>query len=301
MDHRPIRGIITPTVTPLKPDGAINPAMIRPLVDFLIDRGIAGIYPLGSTGEGPLFSIAERKAIAEATVAAVDGRVPVIIHCGAITTAETIALARHARHIGADAASVLTPWYYRLDDEALESHYRAVFEALPGFPIYLYNLPAFTGNSLSAALVTRLARNCQNCVGLKDSSGDLQTMFATNHLREGGFNTCIGPDMLILAGLAMGLDAAVSGHSNIFPELVVGIHRAVAAGDLAAARRLQGQLKALGAVIAGAGGLPVFKALLAERGLAVGGVRAPLRSPAEERLRACVAQLQALKADLSPA
>ena len=299
MTYQPIHGVITPTVTPLTPSGEFNPAAIRPLVDFLIARGIRGIYPLGTTGEGPLFTLAERKAIAAAAVEAVSGRVPVIIHAGAISTAETLELARHARDIGADAASVITPWYFRLDEAALETHYRTLYEALPDFPIYLYNLPALAGNALSAALVTRLARDYEHCVGLKDSSGDLQTMFATNHLREGRFNTCIGPDMLILAGLSMGLDASVSGHSNVFPEIVVGIYDAFAAGDLAAARAAQRQLKAAGEVIASAGGMPVFKALLRARGLDVGGVRAPLQSPPEEAVRACLAQLRALKVDTS--
>ncbi len=151
MAYQPIRGVITPTVTPLKANGDINPDMVRPLVDFLIDRGISGIYPLGSTGEGPLFSTDERKAIAAATVEAVAGRAPVIIHTGAISTAEALELTRHARDIGANAASVITPWYFRYSDEALLLHYRAIYEALPDFPVYLYNLPALTGNSLSAA------------------------------------------------------------------------------------------------------------------------------------------------------
>ena len=228
MTYQPIHGVITPTVTPLKPNGDINPAMIAPLVDFLIDRGISGIYPLGTTGEGPLFTLEERKAIAAATVDAVAGRVPVIIHTGAISTRETLDLTRHAHAIGATAASVITPWYFGHGEAALEAHYRAILEALPDFPIYLYNLPAMTGNSLPAALVTRLARTYSNCVGLKDSSGDLQTMFATNHLKDSRFNTCIGPDMLILAGLSMGLDAAVSGHSNVVPEIVIGIYDACA-------------------------------------------------------------------------
>ncbi len=299
MTYKPIRGVITPIVTPLKPNGDINPAAITPLVDFLIDRGIAGIYPLGSTGEGPLFTTAERKTIAAATVEAVAGRRPVIVHTGAITTAETIDLTRHAQAVGADAASVIAPWYFRLDEDALEVHYRTVYEALPDFPIYLYNLPALTGNTLSAALIMRLARDYEHCVGLKDSSGDLQTMFAANHLSEGRFNTCIGPDMLILAGLSMGLDASVSGHSNALPELVVGIYNAVAAGDLPAARTRQRQLKAAGEVIANAGGLPLFKALLRARGLDVGDVRAPLQSAPEATVRACLAQLRALKVDLS--
>ena len=93
MTYQPItRGVICPTITPLKRNGDINSDMIRPLVDFLIDKGIAGIYPLGSTGEGPLFSTDERKAVAAATVEAVAGRVPVIVHTGAMTTAETIEL-----------------------------------------------------------------------------------------------------------------------------------------------------------------------------------------------------------------
>ena len=294
------RGVICPTVTPLKPNGEINSDMIAPLVDWLIDKGVAGIYPLGSTGEGPLFTTDERKAVAAATVDAVAGRVPVIVHTGAITTAETIELTRHARDIGADAASVITPWYYQQSEAALEAHYRAIFEAAAGFPVWLYNLPKFANNNLSAALVTRLAREYENCVGLKDSSGDLQVMCAVNHLQGGRFNTAIGPDNLILAGLAMGLDCSVSGNCNHFPEIVVGIHDAFHAGDLITAQALQRQLKAASDVVGSAGWLTAVKGILSERGLPVGGVRPPMMSASSETIRACIAQLLALKVDLSP-
>lgn len=300
MPYQPIQGVICPTVTPLKPDGAINRDMIRPLVDFLIDKGVAGIYPLGTTGEGPLFSTEERKSVAAATVEAVAGRVPVIIHTGAITTGETIELTRHAQSVGADAASVITPWYFPLDDAALEAHYGAIYQAAPDFPVYLYNLPAMAQNSLSAALVTRLARRYENCVGLKDSSGDLSTMFATNHLQQGRFNTCIGPDGLILAGLSMGLDATVSGSLNYIPEIITGIYESFRAGDLARTRQLQQQQQAVSAVVSSGGWLPVVKGIMAERGLTVGGVRAPLLPASDEATRACIAQLRALKVDLSP-
>ena len=302
MTYQPIkRGVICPTVTPLKPDGEVNPDMIGPLVDFLIDRGVAGIYPLGSTGEGPLFTTEERKAVAAATVEAVAGRLPVIVHTGAMTTGETMALTRHAQSIGADAASVITPWYFQHSEEALEAHYRAILEAVAGFPVWLYNLPKFANNNLSAALVTRLARTYENCVGLKDSSGDLLTMCAVNHLQNGRFNTAIGPDNLILAGLALGLDCSVSGNSNHFPEIVAGIHAAFQAGDLAKARKLQKQLQAASEVIGSAGWLTAVKGVLAERGLPVGGVRPPMLRASEEAIRACIAQLRALKVDLSPA
>ena len=301
MKFEPIkRGVICPTVTPLKDKGEINPGMIKPLVDFLLAKGVKGIYPLGSTGEGPLLNVAERKAVAAATVEAVAGRVPVIIHTGAVSTRETLELTRHAQSIGADAASIITPFYYRHSDEALEAHYRAILEAVPELPVYLYNLPNFGNNTLSAELVTRLARRHSNCVGLKDSSGDLQTMCAVNHLAGGRFNTAIGPDSLILAGLAMGLDCSVSGNSNHFPEIVAGIHAAFHAGDLTKAQALQRQLNSASDVIRSGGWLTVVKGILAHRGLPVGGVRPPMLCATEETVRACLAQLRALKVDLSP-
>ena len=299
MSYQPIHGVITPTVTPLKSNGDFNPEMIGPLVDFLIGNGIAGIYPLGTTGEGPLFSVDERKVVAATTVEAVAGRVPVIIHAGAISTRETLALTRHACDISASAASVITPYFYPLSDEALERHYRAILEATPDFPVYFYNLPQMAGNRLTAELVARLARDYPNAVGLKDSSGDLGVMFATNRLREGRFNTAIGPDVLILAGLSMGLDASVSGSSNLIPETVVGIYNAVIAGDLDAARRGQRQLNTVGEVITASGWLPVIKGLMAQRGLPVGGVRPPLVNASEATIRTCVAQLTALRVNLS--
>lgn len=300
MNFTPIkRGVVCPTVTPLKDNGEINPDIIKPMVDFLIDRGVVGVYPLGTTGQGPFFSLEERKTIAAATVSAADGRTPVIIHTGAISTRDTLDLTRHAEAIGADAASVITPWYFQHSEAALEAHYRAVLEAAPDFPVYFYNLPKFAGNNLTAGLVTRLARDYENAVGLKDSSGDLLAMFAVNQLKDGRFNTAIGPDSLILAGLSMGLDCSVSGSSNYMPEIVAGIHDAFHAGDLKAARKLQKQLNAVSDVVGGGGWLTVVKGIMRHRGLPVGGVRAPMISASDETVRACIAQLRALKVDLS--
>ena len=300
MNFTPIkRGVVCPTVTPLKDNGDINPDIIKPMVDFLLDRGVAGVYPLGTTGQGPFFSLEERKAIAAATVSAAGGRSPVIIHTGAISTRDTLDLTRHAEAIGADAASVITPWYFQHSEAALEAHYRAVLEAVPDFPVYFYNLPKFAGNNLTAGLVTRLARDYENAVGLKDSSGDLLAMFAVNQLKDGRFNTAIGPDSLILAGLSMGLDCSVSGSSNYVPEIVAGIHDAFHASDLRAAQKLQRQLNAVSDVVGGGGWLTVVKGIMTHRGLPVGGVRAPMISASDETVRACIAQLRALKVDLS--
>lgn len=291
MNFQPIKGVITPMLTPFSADGAVNLDMIKPLTSFLLEHGIKGLFPLGTTGEGVLLSLEERKQVAEATVKAVDEAVPVIIHTGAITTAEALLLTHHAQSIGADAVAIVAPYYFRHTPQALEQHYRTLLEAVPDFPVYLYNFPAVTGNTLSLALVMRLADDYDNLVGLKDSSGDLQTMFETDHLHNGDFNTAIGPDHLILAGLAMGLDACVSGHSNVIPDIVVGLYNATTTGDIDQARNLQEKLNSVREILHYAD-LSIFKGVLSHRGLQMGGVRPPLLTASQDEINHCIQQLE---------
>lgn len=301
MSYQPIHGVITPIVTPFADTGEIHPSAIKPLADYLIGHGIKGIFPIGTTGEGVLLTTEERKTIAEATIKAVDGRVPVIIHTGAITTQHTLDLTQHAQSAGADAVAIVAPYYFQHTPQALETHYRTVIEANPDMPIYLYNFPAVTGNTLSRELVIKLAKHYDNVVGLKDSSGDLQTLFATNNLKKGHFNTAIGPDELILAGLSMGLDASVSGHANVIPEIVVSLYNATKAGNLEEAQSIQRLLIRVNNVLNSGGWLPLVKGVMQHRGLPVGGVRRPLLSADDEAIRACIGQLTALRVSLESA
>ena len=294
MTFKPIKGVITPTLTPFDDSGNVNLDAIQPLVDFLIGHGIKGVYPLGTTGEGVLLSNEERKLVAETTVKAVDGAVPVIVHTGTATTRDTIELTQHAYDVGADAVAVITPYYFQLSDEALEEHFSAVAESTPDLPIYLYKFPAVTGNTISIELVTQLANKHENIVGLKDSSGDLLTLFASNHLQKGQFNTAMGPDELIVGGLAMGIDASVSGHSNLVPEIVVGIYDAMAKGDLEEAKRYQYKLNAVNKILQTGSWLPLVKGLMIERGIPVGGVRRPLLTAPDALIQACVKEFKAL-------
>ena len=153
-----IKGVIVPLLTPFDERGALDTAAVARLVDFLIARGVHGLFPGGTTGEGPLLSTDERRALAEAVVRAADGRVPVIIHTGAITTHEAVTLTRHAQECGADAAALITPFYFHYSDDALFRHFATVCEAAPDFPIYLYNNPGVTGHVIDADLVARLVR-----------------------------------------------------------------------------------------------------------------------------------------------
>lgn len=289
-----IKGVIVPLLTPFDRQGALDHAALARLVEFLIARGVQGLFPGGTTGEGPLLTLDERRALAETVVRAADGRVPVIIHTGAITTRDAVALTRHAQACGADAAALITPYYFRYSDEALFRHFAAVCEAAPEFLIYLYNNPAVTGNAIDAGLVRRLAEAYPNVAGMKDSGGQLENLLRCMGLRGGAFNTASGNDGDILAALALGIDACVSGNANFVPELIVALYHAASSGDLARARALQLQVNSVRYLLEDGRDLSLFKAILQARGVPVGTVRAPLVPAPEDVARAKWQALQAL-------
>lgn len=290
-----IQGVIVPLLTPIRADTVDSDGLAR-LIEFVIERGVAGLFPLGTTGEGPLFTVAERKLAAEWVVKHAAGRVPVIIHTGTITTAETIDLTRHARDVGADAVAIVPPYFYKISDEALFEHFAAVALAVPDLPVYLYNNPGVTPNTLSTDLVVRLAGAFDNVIGLKDSGGGLATLFASRDLQNGEFNTASGPDGLILAAQAIGVDACVSGNANIVPELVVGLLKAAKRGDFETARRLQARLDDVRRILGDGADLSLYKAVCAKRGVPIGDVRAPLRQASADRISACWEQFSEILA-----
>lgn len=296
-----IKGVIVPPITPFDEQGQISSGSIRRLVDFLVERGIHGLFPGGTTGEGPLLAMSERRQLAEAFVEATDGRIPVIVHTGAITTADTLELTRHAQVIGAQAAAILPPYFYHHTDEALLCHFDRVAMHVPDFPIYLYNNPSVAGNSISLKVATSLVESCPNIVGMKDSSSSLETLFALSSLRNGDFNTASGNDGQILMGIAMGFDACVSGNANVVPELVVALYHAAAEGNLELARELQRKVDAVRRILEDGADLSLFKGILAQRGLAVGAVRAPLLQAPEAVITQRWHALNALGLDLAPA
>lgn len=289
-----IKGVIVPLLTPFDQTGAIDHRALERLVQFLIERGVNGLMPGGTTGEGPLLTLEERRALAETVVRAAAGRIPVIIHTGAITTREAVALTQHAQQCGASAAALVTPYFFHLTDDALFRHYVRVCESVPGFPIYLYNNPSVAGNAISAELAARIAEACPNLVGMKDSGGRLENLLRCMPLRDGTFNTASGNDGDILAALALGMDACVSGNANFVPELVTRLYHAALSGDLPAARRLQSQVNRVREILEDGRDLSLFKAMLSARGLPMGTVRAPLVPAPEDVARRKWLELQSL-------
>ncbi len=288
------QGLVVPLVTPLAAGGeSVDWGALPALIEFLIGRGVNGLMVCGTTGEGVLLTDEERQRIAVAAVQAAAGRVPVLVQTGAASTAETLVLTRHARACGADAATVVTPYYFRLPDAALIAHYTAVAESVPEFPIFLYNIPQNTGNSLTPAVVAEIARRCPNVVGIKDSSGNLAQLAEYRSGVSRRFYTLVGCDRLILAALASGADGAVAGNANAVPEPFVELFDAMAAGDLPRARLAQARITAVARILGDGSDLSLFKGVLKWRGLSVGPVRRPLLTADDDVVAAHIRELEA--------
>ena len=218
-----LRGALAAAVTPLREDGAaLDEDAFRPYLDFLAAGGLDGILALGTTGEGILLSAAERRRAADLFL---EGPLPVIVHCGAQTTAETAALAEHAGSSGAAGVAVIGPPYYAYDEEALFAHFSAAARACAPLPFYVYELKARSGYAVPVSVVERLRDEASNLAGLKVSDKPLDAV--KPYLLE-GLDVFIGAEELLPVEGAAG---TVSGLASVFPERVVALD---GVGDLRA-------------------------------------------------------------------
>lgn len=272
-----IHGVIPAVLTPFSSEGEVNESALREYVDFLIDKGVNGLFPLGTNGSGPLMSVEDRKKVITIVVDQTNKRVPVIVHTGAIATDETIEVTKHAASVGADAAAVVSPWYFPHDDASLEMHFSAVADAVPNLAIYLYNIPGNAKNDLKPKLVQKLAHKHENIKGIKDSSKDLARLQDYIAALGKGYDVVVGTDALVYPALAMGATGVVSAVGNCFPEVMVELYEAYQQQDLAKAKQLQYRANQVRDVLKlGAYITPYYEALKL-RGIDVGEVKLPLR------------------------
>jgi dihydrodipicolinate synthase/N-acetylneuraminate lyase len=274
-----LSGVVVACITPLSQDGLslAREDAFAAYYRFLLQQGVHGVFVCGTTGEGPLLSLDERKKVADLAMKYVGGRIPVIVHAGAITTDQAVDLARHAASIGADGIAVVTPFFYPLDEEAIFRHYRTVAGAVPHLPVYLYNIPSFARNEVSASLIARLRPACPNIVGMKHSDANLVRLQEFQQAGGPDFAIFSGSDAVALAALTIGARGCVSGNASAVPEVLLALYQAVRAGDLEAARRAQDRMHEVRALLGDGLNLAAFKAALRIRGISVGGVRAPHR------------------------
>ncbi|HKB20655.1 MAG TPA: dihydrodipicolinate synthase family protein [Gaiellaceae bacterium] len=218
-----LKGALAAAVTPLRDDGeALDEGAFGPYVEYLRAGGLDGILVLGTTGEGILLSADERRRAAALFVGGAGEVFDVAVHCGAQTTAETVALAAHAAEIGADAVAVIGPPYYALDEEAIVRHFAAAAEACAPLPFYLYEFRARAGYSIPLAAIERLRELAPNLAGLKVSNQPFEDV--EPYLAE-GLDVFVGAETLVVRGLESGAAGAVSGLAAAFPEPVARLVR----------------------------------------------------------------------------
>lgn len=238
MSNNPLHGILVALVTPFTEDGStIDSENLVGYVDRLIEAGVHGLVPGGSTGEFSALTVAERKQLTELCVKAADGRVAVIVGTGALSTADAVELSRHAAEVGADALMVVPPFYDAPNLEQVKAYLAAVHRA-SGLPIVYYNIPSASGVQLTAAEIASLA-DVDGVKYLKDTSGDavsLSELLVAHGDKITAFN---GWDTLTFFGLASGAKGTVWGATNVIPELSMQLWDAVAVrGDLEEGREL---------------------------------------------------------------
>lgn len=267
-----LKGVLAAAVTPLQDEGAaLDEDALGAYADFLVAGGLDGMLALGTTGEGILLTVEERRRAARLYLDAIAGRIQVAVHCGAQTTADTVRLALDAAEAGAAAVAVIGPPYYPFDDESLVRHFVAAAAACAPLPFYLYEFRVRTGYSLSVSAIERIRDEAPNLAGLKVSNSafeDVQPFLID------GLDLFVGSEPLVLQGLDGGAAGAVSGLAAVFPEEVV--------------RLVQERRGEVGELRAGLERFPfqaAAKHALGRRGVPVrDDVRAPLRPlSAEER------------------
>lgn len=288
-----IKGIVVPVVTPFNKDESLDEGALRNIVNFLVENGVHGLFPSGSQGE--LFSLTteEKKRVMDIVIEENNGRAFVMPSTGAVTTRESIELTQYAESAGADAVSVITPYFIKPSDDELREHYVRISQAVR-IPVLAYNNPGRTGVHITPEVATAVAQEASNFCGVKDSSGDLTNTMNYIAKCPSTFRTFMGRDTLIYAALCYGCAGAVAATANVAPELIVGIYDAVMAGDHAKALQMQRDLAPLRHAFT-LGSFPVVvKDAMTLMGVPAGPCRAPIRSLEGKPLEELKAILRAM-------
>lgn len=287
-----LKGIIVPIVTPLYPDESLNLDELKNQIERQIASGIDGIFTTGTNGEGYILTSEEKRRVLSTTILQVKGRVPVYAGTGCISTQETIRQSLEARALGADVISLITPSFASASQDELYAHYKTIADAIDA-PILLYNIPARTGNNLEPETVRRLSK-IKNIVGIKDSSGNWDTLKAYLELRKErpDFAVFSGNDSLILDTLIEGGQGAVSGCANVYPAVMASIYDLYRANKIEDARVAQNSIASFRAVFKYGNPNTIVKKAVAILGHPVGPCKAPFNGLSEEGLRLLKAVLE---------
>ncbi|NND98633.1 MAG: dihydrodipicolinate synthase family protein [Pirellulaceae bacterium] len=296
-----ISGILTPNITPVDAQGRVDEQTLRGYVDWLIERGVDGLYPNGSTGEFVRFTATERRRIVQIVVEQTAGRVPILAGAAEANVKETIAACDAYGEMGVRAVAIVAPFYYRLSEEGVYAYFREIADAV-SVDVTLYNIPLFA-SPIEVRTVIRLASECPRVIGIKDSSGDLPNMLrmmsAIRPLRD-DFSFLTGWDASLAPMLIAGVDGGTNATSGVVPELTRAVHRAVLAGNVTEAMKLQHQLLPLFDAMISLGEFPEgFRAGARSRGWDLGPGRVPISQQQRDAISRTQREIDALVASVA--
>ena len=274
-DMQAISGSIVALVTPFLPDGRVDYACLRKLIDWHVEQGTSCIGVVGTTGESPTVTVEEHCEIIRVSVEQAAGRVPVMAGCGANSTAEAINLARFAKSVGADCQLQVVPYYNKPTQEGQYLHFRKIAETVGDLPMVLYNVPGRTVAGMDNETVLRLAQ-IPGIIGIKEATGDIaKAQWLIRDVPE-GFAVYSGDDLTAVALMLCGGQGNVSVTANVAPRLMHALCKTAIAGQRDEAMRIQKLLLPLHrSLFVEANPIPV-KWAMQRMGLCGGDLRLPL-------------------------
>lgn len=275
-----LKGVLPALLTPFNDDGSINFSSIAKLVDFNVKKGVNGFYVGGSSGEGMLLTIDERKQVFKAAAEANQGRAGLIAHVGTICTDHAIEMAKYAKELGYDAISAVAPYYYGFSYDAIKNYYLDIVNAVD-IPMIIYNFPNANGFNFTKAIAEELFAASDNFIGIKHTTSDL---FLLQQFKTMDKNPIVynGWDEMFIAGLTMGADGGIGSTYNFMAERFIEIYNLFQKGDIETARKKQYEVNEIISEVVSYGTFAAEKALITELGIPMGGCRRPFRPISEE-------------------
>lgn len=294
-----LQGIFTPNIVPLDGHGDINERELRRYTDWLIAKGVHGLYPNGSTGEFLRFTPEERRRVVEIMADQAAGRVPILAGAAEANVRETIAACEYYHTLGVRAVAIVSPFYYRLSPAAVYAYFKEIADHSP-IDVTLYNIPMFA-SPIDVPTVQRLAEECPRVIGIKDSSGELPhmiRMIKAVRPKRPDFTFLTGWDAALMPMLLIGCDGGTNATSGIVPEITRKLYDLSIAGRIDQARELQYRLVDLFDAMLYSTEFPEgFRAALKLRGFQMGSGRQPLSAGQKVELGAISDTLQCLLAE----
>ncbi len=275
-----LRGVHPAIITPFNKDKSVDEIRLRKNIEFLIENGVSGIVPCGTTGESATLSHDEHKKVIEISVDAASGKVPVIAGTGSNSTSEAVNLTKFAEDVGVDVAMLITPYYNKPTERGLLKHYKKISRCTD-LPIIVYNVPSRTGTNMDANLISKISQ-ISNIIGVKEASGDIGQVSRIIEKTSDKFSVISGDDSMTLPITALGGMGVISVVGNIVPSMMSDMVSLGLSGDIRKARGLHYKLSPLfRAMFLETNPIPV-KAAAEMMGLCNGILRSPMNTISQE-------------------